>query len=216
LSEFDTPCVSDALETHGRLGVPAGISRITTTRRVAGRVVTMQLGPPSDAIPSVHLGASAITAAQAGDIIVAAGGSSVCAAWGGLLARASRVAGVAGVVVDGLVRDVDEAADLDFPMFARGLSPLTARRRQVEVSCQEPISIGGIEVHPGDYVLGDGTGVVFVAASDIDWVLEAAQAIADTEAAMAERLDKGASPVDVLGRKYESLVITGAVHHRAL
>jgi 4-hydroxy-4-methyl-2-oxoglutarate aldolase len=206
LAEFDTSCLSDALETRGRVGVAVGISRITTAQRVAGRVVTMQLGPRADDVPTVHLGAAAIAASRQGDIIAVAGGSRVCAAWGGLLARASQVAGVRGVVVDGLVRDVDEAADLDFPMFARGRSPLTARGRQVALSCQQRIRIGDVEVQPGDYVLADGTGVVFVATADVGWVVEAASAIADTEVAMAERLNRGASPTDVLGRSYESMI----------
>jgi regulator of RNase E activity RraA len=206
LARHDTCAVSDALERTGRSGVLTGLSRVTTESRVAGIAVTMQLGPAGAEKPAHHLGARAVEASDARSVIVVAGGSLECGGWGGLLSRAALFAGVRGTVVDGLARDVDEAAELGFPVFARGVTPVTARGRQVEVSCGEPVVVGGVPVSPGDLVLADGSGVVVVPAEAVDEVLDAADEIADREAAMVGRLRAGEPPSAVMDRSYETML----------
>jgi 4-hydroxy-4-methyl-2-oxoglutarate aldolase len=206
LGAYDTCTISDAAERVGVTGVLAGLRRQTTAQRVAGVAVTVQLGPAGTETPAFHLGARAIEAGDAHSVIVVGGGSTQCAGWGGLLARAAGAKGVRGVVVDGLVRDVDEAQELGFPMFSKGVTPVTARRRLVEVSSQQPVTIAGVTVAPGDFVLADGSGVVVVAASDVERVLEAADQIAQREADMVARLDRGDPPSQVMDRTYETMV----------
>jgi 4-hydroxy-4-methyl-2-oxoglutarate aldolase len=206
LAAYDTCTISDAAERVGVTGVLTGLHRQTTAKRVAGVAVTVQLGPAGAGTPAFHLGAKAIEAGDDHTVIVVGGGSTQCAGWGGLLARAAGAKGVRGVVVDGLVRDVDEAQELGFPMFSKGVTPVTARRRLVEVSSQEPVTIAGVTVASGDFVLADGSGVVAIAAADIERVLEAADQIARREAAMVARLDQGDPPSQVMDRTYETMV----------
>jgi 4-hydroxy-4-methyl-2-oxoglutarate aldolase len=194
LAAHDTPTVSDALERTGRSGTITGLNRVTTELRIAGVAVPMQLGPAGTETPAHHLGARAVEASDEQSVIVVAGGSRTCGGWGGLLSRAARVAGVRGVVVDGLTRDADEADEIGFPVFARGVTPLTARGRQVEVSCGEPVVVEGVTVAPGDLVLGDGSGVVIVPADAADEVLAAADEIAGEPASA------------VMGRSYETMI----------
>jgi 4-hydroxy-4-methyl-2-oxoglutarate aldolase len=94
-----------------------------------------------------HLGTAAIEAARPGDVIVIEhGGPAEAAGWGGILSLAAQAAQVAGVVVDGACRDVDEARELGFPLFARRATAMTARGRLREESFGEPITVGGVRV----------------------------------------------------------------------
>jgi len=206
LAGHDTPTISDALERTGRSGTITGIGRVTAGQRIAGRAVPMQLGPAGSEMPAHHLGARAVEQAGTDSVIVVAGGSRECGGWGGLLSHAAQLAGVRGVVVDGLTRDVDEAEELGFPVFARGVTPLTARGRQIEVSCGEPVVVDGVRIAPGDLVLADGSGVVVVPAEAAGEVLDAADEIADREAAMVARLQAGEPARAVMDRSYEAMV----------
>jgi regulator of RNase E activity RraA len=205
LAAHDTCTLSDALERTGRRGALPGLRRLTTRNRVAGVAVTMQLGPADGSTPAQHLGVAALERSTPDSVVVVAGGSDECAGWGGLLARAALAAGVRGVVVDGLVRDLDEAEDLGFPMFALGPTPVTARGRRIEVSCGERVGIGGIPVSTGDLVLADGSGVVVVPAEAVADVLNAADEIAGREAGMARRIHDGDRLAAVLDRSYETM-----------
>jgi 4-hydroxy-4-methyl-2-oxoglutarate aldolase len=206
LAAHDTPTVSDALERTGRSGTITGVTCVTTQTRIAGLAVPMQLGPAGASTPAHHLGARAVEASDEQSVIVVAGGSGTCGGWGGLLSRAAQVTGVRGVVVDGLTRDVDEADEIGFPVFARGVTPLTARGRQIEVSCGEPVVVEGVTVAPGDLILGDGSGVVVIPADAADEVLDAADEIAHREAQMVARLQAGEPATAVMGRSYETMV----------
>ncbi len=106
--------------------------------------------------------------------------------WGGLLSLGAKVRGVAGVVADGPVRDIDEALDFDFPVFSRALTAFTARSRVVEQGTNVAVQIGNVTVEEGDYVVADRSAVIFIAARDIARVLETAEAIVRKEAVMAK------------------------------
>ena len=88
--------------------------------------------------------------------------------WGGILSLGAKLRGVAGVIADGPVRDVDEARQMDFPVFGRTATARTARNRIVEVGTDIPVTIGDVTVRPGDYVLADGSAVVFLAQMDAE------------------------------------------------
>lgn len=175
---------------------------------MAGRVVTVKLGvPDAGAPPARHLCTAAIEAAGPDDVIVVEQRAGVDAAgWGGILALGATLRGVAGVIVEGPARDIDENQQLGFSVFARSLTSRTARGRIVEVAWSVPISVGDITVSPGDCVIADGSAVVFIAAADLPRVLEAAEAIAAREAAMAEAVRSGKSVAEVMGAGYEQML----------
>jgi regulator of RNase E activity RraA len=209
LAALDSCAVSDALDALGLHGVADGISCLTGPARIAGRIVTVELGRPDGTAPTGrHLATAAIRAASPGDVIVVAHQGRVdSAGWGGNLSRAARRAGLAGVIVDGAARDVDESREVGFPVFAGAATPRTARGRTVEVSWGEPVVVaGGLRVGTGDFVVADTTGVVFVAAPHLQAVVERAEAIARREAAMAAALDAGAPVDEVMGADYERLL----------
>ena len=128
------------------------------------------------------------------------------ACWGGNLSFGATLRQIAGVIVDGPVRDVDEARDYNFPVFARTATTRTARGRIKEGATDVPITVGDLTVTPGDYVVADGSGVVFVQQSAIERVLDAAEAIAARERAMVAALKEGTPITEVMGRSYETML----------
>lgn len=208
LAQLDTPAVSDALdrlELRGRVG---GLAPLTVARRIAGRAVTVKLGtgrPPAG--PLRHLCTAAVDAAGPGEIIVIEQRSGVEAAgWGGILSNGASVRGIAGVICDGPVRDVDESRELGFPVFARFATPATARGRIVEEAFNEPVSIGDATVEPGDYALADSSGVCFLPATRVDEILGLAETISRRERLMTAEVRKGQPISEVMGKDYESML----------
>jgi 4-hydroxy-4-methyl-2-oxoglutarate aldolase len=211
LARLDCCAVSDAMD---KLGLPAAVSGLeqrSTTRRIAGKVVTYRMvtadAAPKRSGPPRHLGTTAIEMAQPGEIIVVEQKTGVDAgSWGGILSLGAKVRGVAGVIADGPVRDIDEARGYDFPVYCRSLTARTARGRVAELDTGQPVNIGGVTVATGDYAIADASGVVFIRAADIERVLEAAEMIVAREAAMAKALLAGKPISEVMGADYEHML----------
>ena len=207
LDKLDSCAVSDALDRLGLVGAVTGIQRLSTDRRIAGRVITVKLDRAEGRSSTRHLCTGAIEAAQSGDIIVIEQRTGLDAAsWGGNLSIGAKVRGVAGVIVDGPARDIDDSRQLDFPVFARSATARTARGRIVEVAMNVPITVGDVTVSPGDYVVADGSGVVFVAASELSKVWEVAYSIFLREAGIAEAIRDGTPIGQVMGANYEQML----------
>lgn len=215
LRRLDACAVSDALDKLGLPGAVTGIEQRSGEGRVAGRAVTMKVGPGQPPPgPPKHLGCTAIEQAGSDDVIVVEQRSGVEAGcWGGLLTLGAKMRGVAGVVADGPLRDVDEAIAYSFPVWSRSLTSRTARGRVVELGTQVPVTLGAgpnaggeVTVHPGDYLLADRSAVIVIAAANIERVLEAAEMIVAREAAMAKAILAGTPIGQVMGGNYEHML----------
>jgi regulator of RNase E activity RraA len=114
--------------------------------------------------------------------------------------------GIEGVVVDGACRDIDEAIDHDFAVYATYAIPLTARGRIMETGWNEPVEFAGLTVTPGDLVIADGSGVVFVPKARAAEVVQAAEEIVEREKAMAEAVRARRPMSEVMGANYERLL----------
>jgi regulator of RNase E activity RraA len=208
LMKLDTCAVSDAQDKLGIVGTVIGINSLYPTGRIAGRAVTVRLktkGPGETS--AVHLCTRAVVAADPGDIIVIDHRTRADAAgWGGILSTAAKTKGIAGVIIDGASRDVDEAQGLGLPLFARSRTPLTARGRIIEESTNEQIEVGGVAVRPGDYIIADNSGIVVVPAERAEEVIPEAETIVAREAAMAKDVMAGKSVVEVMGTNYEQML----------
>lgn len=207
LLAIDTCAVSDALESLGLFGAAIGVHSVSVPRPVAGRVITMELTEYAGVPAARHLGTAAIDAAEPGDVIVVANaGRAQVSGWGGVLSAGATTKGIAGIVTDGGVRDVDQAVGYGLPVYAAGVVPHTARGRVIEKSWNQPVVVAGVGVASGDYVLADGSGVVFVPAARAQEVLAAAERIAAKEELMAARALAGEPMVEVMGHDYESML----------
>jgi regulator of RNase E activity RraA len=206
LRKLDTCVVSDALDQLKLRGAVIGLRAVSVPRRIAGRAVTVQLRTANGQAPSRHLCTAAVDASGPGDVIVVAHEGRVdVAGWGGILSLGATTREIEGVVVDGACRDIDESIELGLPIYARANVPVTARGRIVEKSWNEPITVDGVTVAPGDLVVADGSGVVFVAAGQAEAVVGVAETIARREAAMAEAVRAGQPLAEVMNRSYEQL-----------
>lgn len=211
LLRLDACAVSDAMDKLGLPPAVSGLEQRATTRRIAGRVVTYKLVAAAEAPrrsgPPRHLGTTAVERAQPGEIIVVEQRTGIDAgSWGGILSLGARERGIAGVIADGPVRDIDEAREYDFPVYCRSLTARTARGRVAELETGEPVQIGDVTVATGDYVIADASGVVFIRAGDIERLLEAAETIVAREAAMAKALRAGKPISEVMGADYEHML----------
>jgi 4-hydroxy-4-methyl-2-oxoglutarate aldolase len=206
LRKLDTCVVSDALDQLKLPGTVIGLRAVSVPRRIAGRAVTVQLTKANGQAPSRHLCTAAVDASGPGDVIVVAHEGRIdVAGWGGILSLGATTREIEGVVVDGACRDIDESTELALPVYARATVPVTARGRIVEKSWNEPIKVDGVTVAPGDLVVADGSGVVFVAAGQAEAVVGVAETIARREAAMAKAVRAGQPLTEVMNRSYEQL-----------
>lgn len=209
LAQLDSCAVSDALDRLHLSGVVSGLHTVSVARPIIGRVVTVQLEHADGRASSRHLGTAAIDASGPGNVIVVAHqGRLDVAGWGGILSLGALTRGVEGVIVDGACRDVDESRTLGFPVYARAVVPRTARGRVIEVSWNEPITVGDVAVAPGDLVIADGSGVVFLASARAAEILTIAEHIAAREQAMATAVRAGQPLTEIMGMSYELLVAT--------
>jgi regulator of RNase E activity RraA len=199
LAKLDTCAVSDALDRLGLKGAVLGLRPLWPCPRIMGRAVTVKIKPAGLEKPKQHLCTPAIAAATASDVIVIDhGGRTDVAAWGGLLSLAAQVKKIRGVIVDGAARDVDESRELEFPVYGRGAVQVTARGRVMQESFNEEIECAGVQVHPGDLVIADMSGVVFISRAKEQDVLTQAEALAASEQRMAEAIRTGRSVVEVM------------------
>lgn len=167
LSAFDTPAVSDMMNRLYTMA-PSIRSLTSSDLRLAGPACTVKVYPGDNLM--VH---KALDVARPGDVIaVDTSASTMTAVLGDLISTKARHRGVAGFVVDGLIRDLPGIRALgDFPVFASGVTPIgPLHRGPGEINY--PISVGGIVVHPGDVIVGDLNGVVVVPTDIAEQVLE--------------------------------------------
>jgi len=184
--EFDTPAISDLMN---RLYTMSYFIRNLTAPnlRLLGPACTAKVFPGDNLM--VH---KSLDIAKPGDVIVVdASSSTMTAVLGDLVSTKARHRGIAGFVVDGLVRDLPAILELgDFPVFARGITPLgPLHRGPGEVNY--PISAGGIVVNPGDIIVGDLNGVVVVPREIAVDLLQRLQSRAPAERAYAESVARG-------------------------
>jgi regulator of RNase E activity RraA len=125
---------------------------------------------------------AAIYRAPAGSIIVVQAGDTEYAVAGGNVCAVAQKHGIAGFVVDGVIRDLAEARANAFPVFARGVSPIPGGKNLIDI-LNGTIECGGVTVEPGDVVVADEEGIVVVPIARLDAVLSSAQARASRDAA---------------------------------
>jgi regulator of RNase E activity RraA len=184
ITEFPTPTISDLMNRLYTMST--AIKPVTTAaNRIAGPACTVRCYPGDNLM--VH---KSLDVAQPGDVVVVdTSSSSMTAVLGDLISTKARHRGIAGFVVDGLIRDLPTVEGLgDFPVFARGVTPIgPLHRGPGEIN--HAISAGGIVVYPGDVIVGDPNGVVVVPRGCVDRLLrrlqEQAAAESDYTAAVA-------------------------------
>jgi 4-hydroxy-4-methyl-2-oxoglutarate aldolase len=160
---------------------------------VCGPAFTVRCAP-GDNLP-IHL---SLTEASTEDVLVVDASGHMAGYWGKILTIAAQQRGVAGLVIDGGVRDSRDLEDLGFPVFARGVS-VRGTIKGDPGARGAPVTVGGVRIERGDLVLGDADGVVSVPAARIAQVLTAAREREAREHNVIERIRRGELTADIYG-----------------
>jgi regulator of RNase E activity RraA len=182
--------VSDAVElVTGKNGTMRYDMKLMTGTNLVGRAVTSLARPAAaeQATPALAVKHSVeiIDEAKPGDVgVIVMEGTLDIAAMGNLMATAAVERGMAGVVLDGAIRDLWDVRRMGLTVYARSRSPRTAVGHYATVAKNVPVECGGVTVRPGDIIVADEDGVVVVPLDQAARVLEEAQAIDDRERGM--------------------------------
>jgi 4-hydroxy-4-methyl-2-oxoglutarate aldolase len=204
LSPLSTSLIGDILDTlsyHNQF-LPQSIKPLnpSSQARIVGRampVLETDISPDEDQDKPFGLMLEALDSLQPNEIYLATGSTSQSyALFGGLMSTRAKHLGAAGAVLNGYVRDADEIADLNFPVFSRGLyaQDQSVRGKVANYRCE--VEIEGIHVRPGDLVFGDQEGVVIIPREVEGEVVRKANEKGKTENQVAEAIKKGMSAVE--------------------
>uniref|UniRef100_UPI004039A515 RraA family protein n=1 Tax=Variovorax sp. BK018 TaxID=3450241 RepID=UPI004039A515 len=174
-------------DVAGRRGAMHGrIKALRPNMKVAGTAFTVEVRPGDNLM--IH---AAMAMAKPGDVLVIDGkGDQTAALMGTIMMTACKKLGIAGVVIDGAARDSLEIEEMDFPVFSVGTNP-NGPTKMVPGRIGHPVSVGGVIVNPGDFVIGDADGVVVVEREKIEGLLPSAAKKVKDEAARIEAIKGG-------------------------
>lgn len=184
-------------EAAGRIGaLPSAIRPIAKGMKLSGPASTVTSAPGNNLW--IH---RALANAREGDVlVVTVGGRYEAGYWGEIMTVAAQTCGLAGLVIDGFVRDGERIAELGFPVFARGLCIRgTGKDRDAPGALGETIEIGDTPVATGDLVVGDGDGVVVIPAGRVEEVLAQSKEREDGEGEVMDRLRRGETTLEIYG-----------------
>ncbi|NTV27258.1 MAG: bifunctional hexulose-6-phosphate synthase/ribonuclease regulator [Methanothrix sp.] len=180
--EVSAPNISDAMH---RKGAMRDIHPINQGTKIVGRAITVQTFAGDWAKP-----VEAIDLAGPGNVLVIYNGSNNIAPWGGLATLSCKNKCIEGVVVDGAVRDVDEIRAMNYPVYASGITPNAGEPKGMgEINAE--ITCGGQTVRPGDYIVGDDSGVVVIPKERAYEIARRAKEVEKMESRLYEEIRRG-------------------------
>jgi 4-hydroxy-4-methyl-2-oxoglutarate aldolase len=208
LSALYLAAVSDALYELGipEAVLPTSLRPLTPSTIVVGEAYTVrgqEIAPPvgwEEGVSRMRPYLAMFEKLTPGSVIVSTTEGSSVGHFGELTANAAQRAGATGIILDGNLRDVRGLLEIGFPVFYRDLSPLNGIGRWEMITEQEPVTIGGVTVSPGDIVYGEFEGILVIRRQDAEQVLLAAERIANAEGRVRDDVRQGLSPSDSFDR----------------
>lgn len=192
LKSFGAATVYEAQGAKGALD--AGIKPIHPDMRLAGPAFTVDCRPSDNLM--LHY---AMLKVQPGDVLVVDAKAFLEAGpWGDVFTQQAMQRGVAGLVINGAVRDAGAITKMGFPVFCRGLS-IKGTGKEQPGKINVPIHIGGVQINPGDVIVGDQDGLVVVLQDEVDEAIASSRAREDKEAVFREQIRNGVTTVELMG-----------------
>lgn len=192
LRAFGSATIHEAQGATGALD--SGMKPLDPASRLAGPAFTVDMRPADNLM--LHY---ALLKAQPGDVLVVdAKGFMEAGPWGDILTLQAMKLGLAGLVINGCVRDASQIIEAGFPVFCRGLSIKGTGKNQPG-RINVPLHIGDAEIRPGDIIVGDRDGLVVVPADELADVIARSTARENKEAEMRAAIENGATTAKLLG-----------------
>ncbi len=203
-----TPTLADILDSMGIVGAVPGsqLRPVIAGRKIAGPVITLRYVPetmtPGQSVlekaKAKLADRDAYALTEPGDVVVIDGGGRAdISAMGGLSTLVAKKYGLAGNIVDCGVRDISDMRALDYPVWSRGITPITGKFRFEALEINGPVVCCGISVSPGDLVVADDTGVVFIPQRFISEVLRRAIEASQKEERLTGAIQAGSSMEEI-------------------
>jgi 4-hydroxy-4-methyl-2-oxoglutarate aldolase len=202
--KLPTAAVSDAMDKLGIEGACLGIKPLSHSSHIVARAYTLKYEPVG-----VHRGTvgdfiDEVPPEQV--VVIDNAGRLNCTVWGDILTSVAYRRGIAGVVINGVCRDVAHSLQLGFPIFSKGHYMRTGKDRVQLEAVNVPVSLGDIRVNPGDLLVCDADGVVVVPQELEEQILSVAEQIDKAEMAIRKDAEEGLSLVDARQKhKYHDL-----------
>lgn len=188
---LETTSVSDALD---RLGIPCGLHGIKPVfqgKPICGRAFTVHYMPCG--IKKGTVG-DFLDDVKPGEVIVIDNaGRDYCTVWGDIMTIAANKMGIEGTVIDGVCRDIPGIINEKYALYSKGWYMVTGKDRVEVDAINVPVSVSGIQIRPGDIIMGDDTGVIVIPKSVEEKVLEIAVSIEKTEKLIIDEVLSGST-----------------------
>ena len=197
--KIHTAVIGDILDQMGYVTqfLPADVRPISLDMKVLGRAMPVQLAASTKVRGQGFTNlVAALDALREGEVYLASGGNLQCAAWGELMTAAARSRGSRGAIVNAYHRDTDRVVEQNWPVFSRGAYAQDAAVRSVVVDYRVRIDVDGVDVTPGDLVVGDRDGVLIVPRAVEDEVFRLAVEKMHAETRVRTAIDGGASATE--------------------
>ena len=197
--ELSLTAVSDALDRCGFHGTCLGISPVVFGCQTAGRAFTVKYHPIS--VGKGTVGDFIEDVPQGHVVVLDNAGRLDCTVWGDILTLVAHRNSIAGTVIDGVCRDVKRSVEIGYPIFSRGRFMRTGKDRVEAAGVNVPVEIGGVQVRPGDMILGSDDGVLVVPKEKEAEILSIARSVEETEEKIRAEVLKG-TPLKQARRKH--------------
>jgi len=189
--KLDTASVSDAMDKLGIIGGLLGIQAVIPGHPVCGEAFTVHYIPCGTIKGTVG---DFIDDVEAGQVVVIDNSGRLdCTVWGDIMTFTAKTKGIAATIIDGVCRDVDGIKKLDYSVYTKGRYMVTGKERVQVDHVNEPVSISGVQVCPGDIILGDDSGVIAIPKEAAERILETAEKIERTEQLIIEEVKNGST-----------------------
>ncbi len=191
IKKMDTASISDAMD---KLGVPCGllgIQAVVESRKICGDAFTvhyipcgMEKGNVGDFIDDVEPGQV---------VVIDNGGRLYCTVWGDIMTYTAKAKGIEGTLIDGVCRDVNGIKELGYGIYTKGKYMVTGKERVTVDAVNVPVAVSGVQVRPGDIILGDDSGALVIPIEKAEEVLKMAQHIEEVEQKIIAEVTAGSS-----------------------
>lgn len=189
LKSYGVTTLSDALDRLGIEGQCLGIMPFDRGMRLAGPAFTIRMLPVGVVGGSVG---DYIDDVEPGQIVVIDNdGRMDATVWGDILTLVADRKKIGGTVIDGVCRDIDRSIELNYPIYARANTMRTGKDRVTADAYNVTVQVAGVRVAPGDWLVGDGDGIICIPATRLDEVMKVADEIAAAEEKICEAVLRG-------------------------